>query len=75
MIDIETLVVGDLLTAKDECIMDETSYYHECEPALIIGKQYPILFITSTTKTICISSEVDVEHYFGKDEINKFFEQ
>ena len=74
MIDIETLKVGDLLTAKDECIMDETSFTDAGKPALIIGKKYPIEKIIHHSTEIVIQGELGT-HFFGNNIINQFFEQ
>lgn len=74
-IDINNLKVGDLLTAKDECIMDKTSFNNAGKPALIVGKKYPIKHIIPNSKTIVISSEVDKNHLFPTEIINQFFKQ
>mgnify|MGYP003609381017 CR=1 FL=1 len=58
------LKVGDIIIAKDECIMDDTKL-----PALIIGKEYEITFIGKNT--FIINSEIG-EHTFGFVDFNDF---
>lgn len=60
------LKVGDIIIAKDECIMDDTKL-----PALIIGKEYEITF--SGKNTFIINSEIG-EHTFEFVDFNEFFE-
>ena len=59
------LKVGDIIIAKDECIMDDTKL-----PALIIGKEYEISQIKDDY--LIIDGELG-EHFFEFKEFDDFF--
>lgn len=80
MIDIKDLKVGDILIAKDECIMTTSG-----TPALIVGKGYSIESIDNRYgySYITIESEYNVferskgnhsiSHGFRFNELHKYF--
>lgn len=61
------LKVGDILIAKDECLMEETN-----EKALIIGKKYKIKGIEADY--FYITSELGSNHCFYLADIDEFFD-
>lgn len=72
-INVDNLKVGDFITAKKKCIMDKTSFSDAGKSALIIGKKYRINHIIPISKTIVITSEIDENHLFSTEIINKYF--
>ena len=72
-INVDNLKVGDFITAKNRCIMDKTSFNNAGKPALIIGKKYRINHIIPIIKTIVVISELEENHFFSTEIINKYF--
>ncbi|MCP4989889.1 MAG: hypothetical protein GY928_28710 [Colwellia sp.] len=74
-----TLKVGDYVTAIDPCEMDEEDYL-ENEPkvyALTVGKKYKVINLAKHTHYVvgdfCIESDGGYEHWFEFD--SEYFEE
>lgn len=59
------LQVGTILIAKDPCEMSHTK-----TPALIVGKEYPILHIEENENRFIINSEFCKDHLFTIKRVN-----
>lgn len=64
---------GDILIAKDECKMKHGDSLVNKLNALIVGKEYEVIFVGAYS--IAVKSEVDNEHHFtlNKDDSSAFW--
>jgi hypothetical protein len=64
----KTIAVGDILMSIDECAMTDGS-----GPALLIGKEYEVLSVSSKYEEFAIRSESFERHFFSTNSQNRAF--
>ncbi len=69
----EELKVGTILIATGECIMNEISGEAAGKPSLVIGKEYPVAYITHKHLEVCSEVGQHIFYLKGTEAWDKFF--